>query len=175
MDAWRQYLFRTHSESTIRDWARRLSLFRFVRAAGGHANDGDSLEVLYRYANLDELMAFVSRLGITLVHYARKPAQPSPGVSYDGAEFARFPALIPGSGWIEQPGHRELAGQPVFIWCEIDTVRISLHEGYEVTDAVVSRAEQVEQVLAHVVLDRIDPPVDGERCVCPKYYPDYLA
>lgn len=45
MDRWQQYLFEEHPETELRAWARRLKLFRFFRAFGGHANDGDSLDV----------------------------------------------------------------------------------------------------------------------------------
>lgn len=48
-DRWLRYLFESHSEATFRNWAQRLKLFRFFRAHGGHANDGDSLDVSFRY------------------------------------------------------------------------------------------------------------------------------
>ena len=48
MDLWREYLLRTHPEATLKGWAKRLLLFRFCRAYGGHAIDGDSLDVAYR-------------------------------------------------------------------------------------------------------------------------------
>lgn len=37
------YMFREHSASELVAWTRRLSYFRFVRASGGLANDGDFL------------------------------------------------------------------------------------------------------------------------------------
>jgi hypothetical protein len=39
------YLYRDHSRAEIHRWARELRLFRFVRAYGGHNNDGDQLLV----------------------------------------------------------------------------------------------------------------------------------
>ena len=39
------YLYRDHSRAEIHRWARELRFFRFVRAYGGHNNDGDHLLV----------------------------------------------------------------------------------------------------------------------------------
>lgn len=110
MDRWKQYLYESHSEDTLRAWAKRLHFFRFFRAYGGHANDGDSLDVAYRYKNIEELESFLRYLGISVVRFAEKPAQPESGVSYPGEEFARFVSLIPGARWIRQPGHCSIAG-----------------------------------------------------------------
>ena len=43
MDRWTSYLFQSHTEETLRNWARRLSLFLFFRTFGGHAKDRGSL------------------------------------------------------------------------------------------------------------------------------------
>ena len=51
----RSHLFSDHAELTLRDWARRLRIFRFCRAFGGHANDGDSLEAAYGWGSEQEL------------------------------------------------------------------------------------------------------------------------
>ena len=48
MDSWTRYLHRDHAADELRDWARRLEWFRFCRAIGGHANDGDQLLVALR-------------------------------------------------------------------------------------------------------------------------------
>jgi hypothetical protein len=175
MDRWRQYLFESHPEDTLRDWAKRLSFFRFVRAYGGHANDGDSLNVAYRCQSIEELERFFRYLEIPLVHFAERPAQPEIGISYPGDEFAKFASLIPGTRWIEQPGHCSIANHKVFASCEQDRIRISLDDDYRVTESHVKAAEAIEKVLLGAPLARIDPPIDNEHCICPTYYPDYFG
>jgi len=65
-DQWSEYLFRTHSESVLSDWARRLKVFRFCRANGGHANDGDALVAMYRYESEEQLAQFLARIGLEI-------------------------------------------------------------------------------------------------------------
>jgi hypothetical protein len=175
MDRWNQYLFESHPESTLRDWAKRLHLFRFFRAYGGHANDGDSLDVAYKYSSEGELRRFLGHLGIDPVIYDEMPLQPKPGVSYSGEEFARFPSLVAATEWIEQPGHCRIAGQPAFVWCERDTIKISLGEQYRITESHVTAAEEIEKLLSSAPLELVDPPVDNAHCICPKYYPAYFG
>lgn len=175
MDRWRQYLFRPHSEDTLRGWAKRLSLFRFFRAYGGHANDADSLDVAFRYRSIEELESFLRSLGVKLVKYSERPPQPEPLVAYRADEFAKFPSVIQGTAWIRQPGHSIIAGQKVFIWCTAETVKISISGHYEVTEAEVAAAEAVEKELAVSGLERVDPPIDTKNYICPKYYPEFFS
>jgi hypothetical protein len=175
MDArWRDYLFQDHAEDTLRAWARRLRLFRFVRAAGGHANDGDSLLVVYGYRSEAELRGFFDGFGMRLVHHATRPPQPTPGVPYTWEQTRAFPSLIAGTEWIEQPGHCQLAGQAAFVWCSDRQIQLSLQQGFDVTEADISRAEIVERALQEVQLERVDPPVARKHCVCPAYYPAFF-
>ena len=174
MDPWRQYLLRPHGESTLRRWAKRLSLFRFYRAQGGHAQDHDALEVAYRYHRREELEGFLAVLGVTLVTYAEKPPQPEPGVAYGGDELAGFPPLIRGTTWARQPGRSTIAGQEAFIWCAGGMVKISLGGEEGVCEADVLAAEAMEKVLAGAVLERVDPPADTRHYLCPRYYPEYF-
>ncbi|MBX7134553.1 MAG: hypothetical protein K1X67_17925 [Fimbriimonadaceae bacterium] len=175
MDRWEQYLFEAHSEETLRAWAKRLHFFRFFRAYGGHAGDGDSLDVAYRYRTFDEVEDLMALLGAALERYATRPPQPEPGVSYPADVFSAFPSLIAGTSWVRQPGHTIVADQRVFIWCDLDRVTISLFEGFEVTESTVIGAEVIEKLLSGVTLERIDPPRDTKNYVCPRYYPDYFA
>ena len=175
MNRWNTYLFEIHSETTLRAWARRLHLFRFCRAYGGQANDGDSLDVVYRYQQIQELDDFLGPLGIKLRTFEEQPPQPKNGVSYTVEDFSRFPSLIPGTQWIEQPGYCYVAGERALIWCEEDSIRISVGEEYGVTELAVQAAEQIETALIGVSLVRMDPPVDHKRCICPKYYPEYFG
>ncbi len=169
-----RYLFESHSEETLRAWAKRLRLFRFFRAYGGHANDGDSLDVAYRYGSTAELRSFFEFVGVPLVAYEAMPPQPEPGKSYPGDEFARFPSLIPGTQWIAQPKHCDVGSHRVFIWCERGQIKLSVGTDYQVTERDVAAAELVEQRLLGAPLERVDPAFDTINYVCPKYYPEYF-
>lgn len=174
MDSWERYLFESHSEDTLRNWARRLHGFRFLRAYGGHASDVDSLEVAYRYRSPAELRDFFAFLGLELAVHARCPPHVRPGVAYTVEDYARLPSLIPGTRWIEQPGHRLIAGKRVFLWCTEEAIRISLGSDYVVSERDIADAEALEAVLAAAPLPRMDPPIDDRHCICPKYYPQFF-
>lgn len=175
MDRWHAYLFESHPEATLRAWAKRLHLFRFCRAYGGHANDGDSLDAAYRYDDFEQVGGFLDALGIELVVHNERLPQPEPGKPYRLDEFEKFPSLIPGTQWIEQPGHCQVAGQRVFVWCGRDEIKLSVHSDYEVTEADAEAAATVEQALLQTSLERVDPPTDNQHCICPKYYPEFFA
>jgi hypothetical protein len=172
---WRAYLFRMHSEETLRDWGQRLTLFRFCRALGGHANDGDLLLVAYAYQSERELRSFFETLQVPLVQHSAAPPQPRAGVSYSCDEHRRFPSLIPNTSWLEQPGHCQIAQETVFVWCNDTRIELSMAEGYDVTEGDVQRAERVERALRAVALPRVDPPRSSEHCVCPEHYPELFA
>ena len=175
MDRWKQYLFESHPEETLRSFAQRLKFFRFFRAYGGHSNDGDSLDVVYKYHSFQNLEEFLSLLGVTLVKYSERPPQPERGVSYRGDEYANFPSLIADTEWVRQPGHCVICGEKVFIWCESGLVKISVGETYKVRESDVDSAEIIEKLLVGVNLERVDPPHDTKNYICPKYYPEYFS
>ncbi|HEX6241639.1 MAG TPA: hypothetical protein VFZ61_12115 [Polyangiales bacterium] len=171
-DRWRAYLFEVHSPETLRAWAQRLSLFRFCRAVGGHANDGDELLLVYAYQTPSELSGFFNALGAPLIQHSEAPPQAIPGVSYTWEQSRKFPSLIPNTTWLQQPGHCKLAGEDAFAWCTNQQIQISIAHGFEVTEAEVQRAERLERALRGVALARVDPPVVRRHCVCPAYYPE---
>ena len=174
-DRWQQYLFESHPEATLRQWARRLKKFRFFRAYGGHANDGDSLDVSYAYQDASDLQRFFAHLGVKLVVHDRQPPQPESGISYPGDVYAAFPSLVPGTRWIEQPKYCLVAGQRVFAWCDASTIKLSIGKDYQVAPSDVAAAEAVEQVIQDAPLPLIEPPVDNRNCICPKFYPEYFS
>jgi hypothetical protein len=45
---WEQWLYERHSKAELAVWAPTLRYFRYCRAIGGHANDGDQLMVVLR-------------------------------------------------------------------------------------------------------------------------------
>ena len=173
-ELWRRYLHEEHSEETLRRWARRLSIFRFCRAYGGHANDGDELLAVFRYDSIPQLLAALRQLGIDPVVHATQPPQPVPGKAYPGEEFDRFPSLIDDT-WIEQPRHCTVQGTRVFVWCWGGRVEISIHSGFQVTEQDVENAAALEPLLAGLPLERIDPPRDDEHCISPRHYPRWFT
>lgn len=168
MDAWKQFLFRANGENNIRNWARRLHLFRYVRGFGGMSNDGDDLRAVYPYRDNHELLEFFKFVGIKAVQYQEEPPQKSPGRTVQGK------VLIRGADWIEQPGVCQIAGQKVFVWCLNGKIQVNVSDGYEVTEGAVVRAEIIEKLLKDAPLPRLEPPLDDKHCVCPKYYPEYF-
>jgi hypothetical protein len=174
MDRWKQYLFEEHSEAELRSWAKRLKFFRFFRAYGGHANDGDALNVAFAYQTTSELESFLTDLGIEIVMFDVEPPQPELWVSYCGDVLSKFPSLISGTTWMEQPGHCKIMGVAAFVWGYADRITISLSEDYKVSEKTVVDAEKIEIALAGTSLQRVDPPKDTKNCICPKYYPDYF-
>ena len=167
MNRWMQYLFREHSEKKLRRWARRLKFFRFFRALGGHANDGDSLDVSFAYKEPAQLDTFLADLGVDLVKFDAPPPQPSPGVAFQGDVFLQFPSLIDDTLW-QQPGQCDITGIEIFIWCHAGVVKISLHDGYAVSEQNVRDAAVIETLLARVALERIDPPADSRHSFFPE-------
>ncbi|ADK80317.1 hypothetical protein [Sediminispirochaeta smaragdinae] len=173
LDRWDSYVYESHSKETIINWALRMKLFRFFRAYGGHANDGDSVDVAIRYADSEDLISIFERIGIRYNRFTTKPEQAVPGTSYTGDEFSRFPRLIPGTRWIEQPCHTVLFGEEVFIWCDLGGIKISIGTGrYNVVEDDILVAERLEKRLMPLKLSYIDPPCRTRHYICPQYYPD---
>ncbi len=160
-------MFGPYNDITIRDWATRLHLFRYCIRQGGHANDGDVLLVAYRYDSVEKLKEFFCFLKIPLHHLDKPPTG-----------RVDEPDAIPGTKWIQQPGHSKIIGFDVFIWCYADTIEINLAnpvKPYEVEESDVCNAEEIEKVLMNAPLEAVDPPLDYARCVCPKWHPEYFS
>ncbi|MES2674549.1 MAG: hypothetical protein V4660_09930 [Pseudomonadota bacterium] len=176
MDRWKQYLFGQHPESELRSWALRLKYFRYFRAHGGHANDGDSLDVAFSYSSTDELLNIFNEIGYKPLIYSKIPPQPVAVVSYTGDEWSKFSSLIPNAQWIKQPGHCEILGVRVFFWCENGSARISTNPAsYIVNNEHVLAAEALELEFKKLNLTYIDPPRDTKNYICPKYYPEFYS
>jgi hypothetical protein len=176
VDRWEQYFLEPHSEIVLRRWAKRLSFFRFFRAYGGHANDADALVFAFRYKDFEELETMLSKLDIVLVKHLEEPRQPEPNTWYSHEEFQKFPWIIEGSRWIEQPSIKTIVGQKVHVFCEKNLAKISMGSGYDgVTELDVQNAEVVEKLLCEHVFDVVDPPFDSKHYLCPKFHPSYFS
>ncbi|MFT4130129.1 hypothetical protein [Labrys sp. (in: a-proteobacteria)] len=174
-DRWNLYLFERHDRQQIAQWARRLRYFRFCRAVGGHANDGDELLVAIGLQAGADLADVCAALGIVLEAVAPGSPQPVPGVAYTAEAYQGFASIVPGTKGILQPGHIELAGQPVYAHAQTNRLEISLSDPdspYEVTEATVRSAERMEALLAPLADRLIDPPRASRHCVCPAHYPE---
>lgn len=171
---WEAYFFQRHSPDELRSWAKRLKMFRFFRAFGGHANDSDSLDLAFCYRSEEELVKFFADLGSPLIKHNVEPKQPQPGVAYKTEEYDQFVSLIPGTRWIEQPRWVTLGVHRVFAWCSPGHIQFTASTGYEVTEEDVARAEALEAAMGQVSLERIDPPLDTPHYICPRYYPDFF-
>src|SRR6187399_1451191 len=150
---WYRYLFSSHSEVELAEWARSLEFFRFCRAFGGHANDGDRLLVAVRIGSEGDLVAVLEELGIGV---QRLPESNPSGIH-------QFPG-------IQQPGTVRLAGADVFCWVNPGRLELSISDAddpYDVSAAAISSALLVEPRLLPFAGRLIDPPLDDRHCICP--------
>ncbi len=171
----RSYIFERHSESEIRSWNKRLNYFRYFRAFGGHANDGDSLDLAIRYSGNDQLLNIFRLLNIKAEIFDAKPPQPEFGKSYSGFEFALFPSLIKNTRWMKQPGWINIMNEPAFVWAHEDHVILTAGpRSYEVNEERVECAVKIERSVdfASVKDMIIDPPKNTPHYVSPVYYPE---
>ena len=76
---WLDYLFHGYSRAELGAWARRLHYFRFVKALGGHANDGDLLLAALHYADNAELRSLLAQFGLPAGPGNEAAPIPSPG------------------------------------------------------------------------------------------------
>ena len=177
-DRWLAYLYERHSRSVIAEWALSLRFFRYCRAHGGHANDGDRLLIALGVGDRADLERKFEGLGIPLKVLPEDEPTPVPGRSYRGDEYAKFRPRIKQYPEIQQPGHVRLSGVAAHAWVERDRLAISIAneaDPYEVTEAAVSGAGRVELLIAQLAEAVIDPPEDTRHCICPKYYPELWA
>lgn len=167
-------LYGQYDRAVLSDWARRLRKFRFCHALGGHANDPDTLQARYRYEDETDLVALCAQMGISLTRYDVPPPQPELGKTYAVDAGSVFPSLVQGTRWIAQPGRCQIAQEDVFVWCDAQTILLSVGADYVITERDVRSAEAIEPMLAPFEARRIDPPLDRWHCICPKYHPEYF-
>jgi hypothetical protein len=172
---WEAYLYERHARSELAAWAPTLRYFRYCRAYGGHANDGDtllaSISIQYRSA----LESVLRQLGIPLVILPPDNPTPEVGVSYRGDQFMQFQHGIKQFPDIKQPGHVRLSDVAAHVWVFSDRLTISLADednAYEVTAPTIASAHRVEMLLEPLAALVIDPPQDNKHCICPKFYPE---
>lgn len=172
---WQAYLYERHSPAELRDWATRLTLFRFCRAFGGHANDGDQLRAVFAVPTEPDLRAALSAIGIEPTVIPADAPLPVAGRSYTGTEYAALTMPIDEYPYLAQPSRVRLADADVHAWVSRGRLALQISDTdspYDVTEPAVRAAESVEPVLAPIRDLVIDPPLESVHCICPKYYPD---
>lgn len=175
-EAW---TFRGHSQDELQRWATALRFFRFCRAVGGHANDGDVFEVLVRFQSERELLEICNQLDLHLNTLPGDAPRPVPNRRYSADEFSKFRSRIEKLPHLEQPGRCQVKGIPAFVWVVERGLRIYLAgaagDPYEVSERDFENALSADGLLEPLRDRVVDPPQDNPRCVCPKYYPAFWA
>ena len=175
---WLDWLYERHSQTELTEWALSLEYFRYCRAYGGHANDGDELKVALRYSSEGELRSLCEMMRIPLEEMPPDAPRPVTGVSYRGDEFAKFLSYVDNFPHIRQPGQVSLNGVSCFAWIYPRKIELSIADAsdpYEVTPRCVEGARAIEPLLRRLSGSIDDPPRDNKHCICPKYYPGVWA
>jgi hypothetical protein len=165
---WWNWFFRSHSQAELKEWTARMRFFRFHRAVGGLANDGDTLRCAVRVETEAELISVASSLGITLRELPPDEPQPVLGKQYESAEMRRFRSRMEPFPRFQQLGRVRLASVNCFaqVWDSRLEIQISGAAGnpYEVTEEDVANAVRVEQLLIPFSQKVIQPSMDDDHC-----------
>ncbi len=122
-----------------------LKHFKVVYERGFLGEVNESLEVSIAFYSKAELIKIFNFLGVKPTIYNELPPQREPGKSYSFEESRKFPNLIEGY-LIEQPGHCDIFGVNVFIWCKGNTVTISASpSAHNVNDEHLKNAASIER------------------------------
>ncbi len=156
-------LFERHSKPTVKEWLRQLDYFYFIRAWGGHANDGDAFKVEFVYSDRLDLINKLGQIGITLNIIPDDFPRPIIGQSYPSAEFEKFKTEIKNQKNLEQPSHSIIFGHKAFIWVSANTFRIEIagtkdNNLYEVTEedfqVCIGLEKQFQKLGWHQLVDK---------------------
>jgi hypothetical protein len=161
---WLEYLYRSHSHDELVRWTRSMRYFRFQRAIGGHANDGDELLCALRSGNDADVVEIFSELGI--------PVREADAQELDSALRAGRPNRYGASNqWlsrIAQPGQVVIAGASVNVYVRAEQTELSLSgaagDYFEVSQLDVDNALRIEAAMAGVANRVVLPPRAGQHC-----------
>jgi hypothetical protein len=139
-----EYLYDINSREQIARWASSLRFFRFKRAGGGLANDGDVLLVRLRFSDSAELEQLLAKLD--------QPSDtPLPSIiKIEGVEVSAV--LVPDG---------------LLLMISDDT------DPYIISESAVAAAQKVEQKLVSLTPWLIDPPDISQYCICPQRFPEF--
>lgn len=145
------YMFGQHSKETVAAWARDLRYFHFVRAWGGHANDGDAFKAGILFKDRIDLENKLAQLGIVPGVIGPGDPQPITGKSYPYSEFQKFKTPVAAYPDLEQPSHVSIAAQNVFVTIRNSAILFSVSgtsDGnlYEVSESDFQTCIKIEKV-----------------------------
>ena len=146
---WCELLFREHPKRQLREWARSMRYFRFIRGSGGGMDDyGDRLAVALKADSHQDIERIFAALSPSDTGVPVRPSRDTVRVS----------------------------GASVHIHDSGSNLELSITDSerpMEVTQAAVDAARSVETILEPLADKLVDPPRDDKHCVCPKYYPSF--
>ena len=121
---WHDWFFRTHNPAELKEWTSRMRFFRFHRAIGGHANDGDTLRCALRVESEADLAELTGKLGIALQELPSNEPQPVLGQRYSASEMRKFRYRMEPFPRFQQLGWITLAS--VECWAHVSGSRLEL-------------------------------------------------
>jgi len=121
-----KWLFKDHTKSEIKNWATQLHHFYFVRAWGGHNDDGDRFTVAFSYSSKDNLLDILNKLGLQINILPSDTPRPVAGVSYPSEEFWKFKISVNRFPDLEQPGRTKINSFPCHIYIDDTKINISI-------------------------------------------------
>ena len=150
-------LFQRHSPDQIKEWVNGLRYSYFIRAWGGHANDGDEFNLTLNYQDKNDLLDILKRLGIQLNSLPKKPLTPTPGQSDTHNEFTIFHNPIQDLTGYQQPKHTDFNGIKCFCWIAKGKIRFSISGGldgdsYEVSETDFQTCKKLEALIIDLEL-----------------------
>jgi len=174
-DSW---LFETHPESELRAWVRQLRYFHFIRAWGGHANDGDEFKAAISFSGREDLLKKMNQIGVVLNMLPEDFQKPVMGKSYSYEEFKAFKNEIREFKDLEQPGRVSIFNQEVHIWIITSSIHISISGSRDGNRFEVSDADFQSCLILEKEFDKLGWLVFIDRnleksvcCVSPLKYP----
>ncbi len=94
---WERWLYETHCRAELGEWADRLRYFRFCRAVGGHANDGDALRVALRADTESAVLTLLAAIDVEPVSVDPDAPGPLPASPIAQANMRGSRAVSAGS------------------------------------------------------------------------------
>jgi hypothetical protein len=176
------YLFETHSKGEIIKWATNLHYFYFIRAWGGHANDGDRFEAVIKYADRQDLINKLAKLDISFQKIPEDYPEPIVGKAYSTNEFETFKNSIKDFRDLEQPGNTCVKGIKCFIWIESGEILFSIsgtddNNPYNVSNADFESCKSLERIFdANNFKDVKGTGIERQpNCVSESNYPNLFT
>ena len=169
-------LLEHHSEVELQKIAHRLRVFRLYREPPYHGDGSERLVAVLPYKTSEALVELLSGFGLNVTRHLEEPVQSELGGTYTIEEMRALKGLIPGTRFLEQVGKTKIAESSVTVWCNGSDFTICvIPAAFVVTESDISTAESIEKLLANRAIQSRDPPVESERCLCPKYHPAYFG